>query len=301
MALGSLAVAGAALFYSYRLHTSLSPASSPSQPAMGDAATSDNVAAPDKVATPDNGATPHTGGSNERPVANRPSDTTSASLSGQSDRARNRNRIDWDDPLDDGPRSDTPTNTTPTDDGEADVDSMLAEQSWSADVPSPEESDPLEDPLDTPIEQPAGKAPRLAEVRTTFRPNGQRDSVTTTIANAGDGDAQISELIFRPLDVVELPLEASRPEWGQTDDEHLVVTFNESENRTSTQGKHGDYGHELLSPFNLAAGRSVDINLAIKNANHTGYGLRGQLILRLSNGDDFDVEEVTLAFVNESR
>jgi hypothetical protein len=161
------------------------------------------------------------------------------------------------------------------------------------------ESDAIDDLLDAPIvETPPAGRPQLVSVRQTLRPSGDSDSYSATVRNAGDAEALVSEIIFQPMEVVELSVaSAIPPEWGVTNSEQLVILLDARDNRTTTSGRHGAYGRELDRSFAIAAGQTADIKLAIDNEEHVGWGLQGRLTLRVVGGDDLEIENVALAFV----
>jgi hypothetical protein len=275
MALGSLIVAGAALYYSYTLDPShrlaLKPATPQNESVAGD---------PSAASSTPGESTP---GDGDDSVAQ--------------DRYAQSSLVEWDSPQESANRDSAESNNS------ANRSMGIADETISdpvanlQDEKSSDASDLDDELLDTPIEPPVEKTSNLAEVRTTFRPNGHPESITTVIRNTGQGAAQITGIFFRPTEIVELAIEASSPDWGPPDESQLIVMFDESENQSTTPGKHGDYFRDLSLPFTVKAGDTANINLAIKNLEHKGYGLRGRLTIRVRNGDDFDVDAVTLAFI----
>ena len=144
------------------------------------------------------------------------------------------------------------------------------------------------------------RQPELVAVRTAYRPSGDESAATVTLKNAGQLQALISEILFEPMETLELTdINAADPEWGEGDSSRLIIRMGELDNRSQTPGRIGNYVHVLPNSFQVPVGDDVDVCLAIENPKHIGYAVRGRLTFRVSNGDELIVRDVALAFVDE--
>ncbi len=154
------------------------------------------------------------------------------------------------------------------------------------------------DLLQTPIPLPRTQQPALALVQTAFRPTGMPESITAEVKNSGGAPARISQVKFAPDEIVPLGDSAFLPTWGESTEDKLVLYLTDDDNQAVTKGRHGDYVRQLETEFAVDPGAKAVLNLAIRNPKHQGYGLRGDLTLALENGENFRIENVTLAFVD---
>ncbi len=172
--------------------------------------------------------------------------------------------------------------------------SLVQDDTPTADDTLDSEIDDVGDSLiDKPVE-----ISRLMTVSRMMKPTTDAEHVTALIANTGDGAASVQELVFHPKSVEALPENfARRVDWSLTDDQHLVVRFDESDNQTSTKGRHGNYARELQVPFVIDPNARVELKLLLEDLDHVGYGLVGSLTLRLANGEEFEIDQVAIPFV----
>lgn len=274
IALGSLAISGAALYYAYRHEITL-PVSTKS-PA--------NQAATDTKQIP----TTPVAGSPLVPERSQLSEAVSAPSGADAATNDDATPIDW------------PAEKARTADPNDQLSRIEPNASGTNDAsPQPKvgRGEDLAKPVEPPAEQPLG-APLLATVRTMLKPTSDLDYANATIRNIGNGEAQILELIFHPEDYEEIAKDASaRSDWGLTDDKQLVVRFDSQDNRTTTPGRHGNYIRELQAPYRIQPNGTVDLKIVLENRDHLGYALVGKLTLRLEGADQFQIERVAIPFV----
>ena len=134
-------------------------------------------------------------------------------------------------------------------------------------------------------------------VTTVRRPLEGEPFVTATLRNEGKAAAEISYVEFFPAEVVEIPRSVASQLVDTAAADKLVVVYDASENRTQTIGKHGKYGRDLTESFVVPAGESVDLQIAIADRRHLGWGFRGTLRIDDLAGGDIEIENATLAFV----
>jgi hypothetical protein len=139
--------------------------------------------------------------------------------------------------------------------------------------------------------------PDLRIVRTVLRPTSETATAVVTIRNTGDGEAVVTDAIFMPTEVVELPFEVSQGSVGTSTADRLVVAFNKNDNQASQAGRHADYERKLLDPFTIPAGETVEVRIAITDKEFIGYGFEGDMRLIFNEDEKLEVSGVTIAFV----
>ena len=278
IALGSLAVSGAAFYYAYVQETTL-PVSTQSTTdgRVAEVQPGQTTSVP-AVTPPGNMLTPTMTPDQSQPAEPVADSSSSAPIDWMTEKAR---------PVEPANQAQSPVVTPPS----------------SADTVS-EESDgtlnDLEKPIEPSFEEDPG-APMLATVRTMLKPTSDVEFANATVRNSGDGTARILELIFHPDAVEQIPKEAAvPPNWGATDDKQLIVRFSNQDNRTSTAGRHGDYIRELPAPYLIEPGGTVDLRMLLENPEHVGYSLVGKLTMRLAGGNEFQIDRVAIPFVDPS-
>ncbi len=141
------------------------------------------------------------------------------------------------------------------------------------------------------------KNPVLQIVRTAMRPTGANPTATLTIRNTGSGDAVITDAVFTPSRVVELPYEVATGKIGITEATKLVVAFTGEDNQAVQAGRHADYKRRLRQPFTVPAGNTVEIQVAIQNEEFAGYGFEGDMRLIFNDDENLEASGLTIAFV----
>lgn len=142
------------------------------------------------------------------------------------------------------------------------------------------------------------KDPQLQIVHTALRPSVDQATAAITIENTGSGPALITDALFLPAKVVELPLDVAAGKVGLTDSTKLVVAFTSDDNLAKQPGRHANYRRELRIPYTIEAGETVQVHVAIEDDDFVGYGFDGDLRLIFNESEKLEVSGVTIAFVN---
>ncbi len=143
-------------------------------------------------------------------------------------------------------------------------------------------------------------AARLLVVHTTMRPlqGDDKSEVTVTLKNDGDGPAVIDRVSFEPLEIIDgVPIERVVQSIGDSNPWRLVCLFDPAENLSTDPGAEGRYVHRLSKPFTIPVGREVNVVVGIKKSAHIGYALRGHLKLEFIDGESLLVENAGIAFM----
>ena len=138
---------------------------------------------------------------------------------------------------------------------------------------------------------------KLMLVTTAQRPIAGQPLITATLRNTGTAPSQIAYVEFFPKEVFEIPGEIAAQSLDATATGKLVVVYGSTENLTATAGKHGNYSREMSGQFEIPAGASVDLQIAIADARHLGWGLKGTVRIEDRSGDYIEIENASLPFV----
>ena len=124
------------------------------------------------------------------------------------------------------------------------------------------------------------------------------DFATATVSNESLEPAYITHVKFQPASVVEdIPTSLAIEAPSQSTDSELVVEYAADENTATNPSDHGTYFRKLVEPFLASAGDQFEIKVAIKNPTHIGYGLRGTLTLEYNTTESMSIDNAVLIFV----
>ena len=139
----------------------------------------------------------------------------------------------------------------------------------------------------------------LKVVEKSLRPLANESAATMTVRNVGNVPALISRVTFSPSDIVDdVSTEiASRP-LGTSTDSAFVLAFSPDDNVSAETERQGKYTRELDEPYTLSAGAEVSVFVAIDDPAHLGYGLMGVLTLEF-NATESISEIAAIAFVGK--
>lgn len=140
----------------------------------------------------------------------------------------------------------------------------------------------------------------LVVVRVDPQPLASEYAVTLTIRNTSDQLAVVSRVLFMPREIIEnISTTLATRSFGVSSPTEMALAFSADENRAEDPDSQGRYVHELNDTFQVPADSAVDIRLAIQNPEHLGYGLRGKLTLEYNVDQSLEVENTAIAFIAE--
>lgn len=140
----------------------------------------------------------------------------------------------------------------------------------------------------------------LLVVRVYPQPLASEYAVTMTVRNTSDQLAVVSRVLFQPREIIEnVSTSLASRSFGVSSPSEMALAFEMDDNRAEAPESQGRYVHELLDTFQIPADSAVDIRLAIQNDEHLGYGLRGKLTLEYNVDQSLDVENTPVAFITD--
>jgi len=188
-------------------------------------------------------------------------------------------------------------------------------------VPDDESKDDKEDPAADTSSAVADEAPQLKDedesrplqldgykddgnglmvVRVDPQPLASEYAITLTVRNTSDQLAVVSRVLFQPREIIEnVSTSLASRSFGVSSPSEMALAFSMDDNRAEDRESQGRYVHELPDTFQIPADTAIDIRLAIKNDEHLGYGLRGKLTLEYNIDQSLDVENTPVAFITE--
>lgn len=121
---------------------------------------------------------------------------------------------------------------------------------------------------------------------------------TLVIRNRGDAAARITRIRLDPTaDFGDVPLEVAEHDFGITTKDRLVINFLPEDNRSHVAGQHGSYICDVEPPFVIEPDQQVDIQVLLRNSRHAQYGLRGRILLQGNEGDVLSYNGAAIPFV----
>jgi hypothetical protein len=142
----------------------------------------------------------------------------------------------------------------------------------------------------------------LIEVYAVLRVDDLETRPTLIVRNRGTAPARITHVRFEPtIDFDQVPLLVAGRDFGSTSPDRLVVRFTSADNLAANPDMHGAYERALDQPFEIAADQEVQIQVVIANRDHRGFGLRGRCLLLGDGGVEVAAfENVAVPFVTGS-
>jgi len=149
-----------------------------------------------------------------------------------------------------------------------------------------------------PADDPADESPLLKVVQVSQKPLESQFDITVTLKNVGTRPAIVSELNFRPTQIVGgISRQYVMNSLGQSTEGELVVTLTDDHNQSAETGAQGQYVYRLPKPFTIPADKTASIRMAIFNNVHVGFALQGTLMVTFNESEKLEIPEVQLAFI----